>query len=84
MLSEVIGEVRTDPGIAAGGQDCRPKAPGMKYRHYAPDASMFLVEGPQERVIAKINDLTRAAVQEGKKSELLAQRKQPGIMSRGT
>lgn len=67
MLSEVIGEVRTDPGIAAGGQDCRPKAPGMKYRHYAPDASMFLVEGPQERVIAKINDLTRAAVQEGKK-----------------
>lgn len=67
MLSEVIGEVRTDPGIAAGGQDCRPKAPGMKYRHYAPDAAMFLVEGPQERVIAKINDLTRAAVQEGKK-----------------
>ena len=27
--------------------DQKPKAPGMKYRHYAPKAPMVLIEGPE-------------------------------------
>lgn len=37
MLSEVLGEeVIIDPGIIAADDTRKPKAPGMKYKHYAP------------------------------------------------
>lgn len=36
MIQEVIGEIRIDPGLASENEEIRPKAPGMKYRHYAP------------------------------------------------
>ncbi len=45
-LSEALGcEVQIDPAIIAGGvsEGIHPKAPGMKYRHYAPSARMALV-----------------------------------------
>ena len=38
MLEEVIGEVHVDPGLIASDSLQKPKAPGMKYRHYAPKA----------------------------------------------
>lgn len=34
-----------------------PKCPGMKYRHYAPEAKVFVVEGKKEAVIDKIKEL---------------------------
>lgn len=40
------------------------KAPGMKYRHYAPKGQITIVEGEQSAVIDKINELT--AEQENK------------------
>ena len=36
MLEEVVGEVWTDPTILDATCTERPKAPGMRYRHYAP------------------------------------------------
>ena len=45
-LSEALGQqVEIDPAILAGtvAEGVRPKAPGMKYRHYAPNARMTLV-----------------------------------------
>jgi len=45
-LSETLGKkVEIDPAIIAGGvsEGIHPKAPGMKYRHYAPNAKMTLV-----------------------------------------
>ena len=39
MLRDVIGEVRMDPGLQRMDPQFRPKAPGMKYRHYAPKAA---------------------------------------------
>lgn len=60
MLEEVLGEeVRIDPGIIAADSTKKPKAPGMKYKHYAPKADLVLVEGEQEAVVAKINALVR-------------------------
>ncbi|WP_269410493.1 L-threonylcarbamoyladenylate synthase [Lentibacillus daqui] len=48
QLQEVIGDVMVDPALAnAVG---RPKAPGMKYRHYAPEVPMWLIEGPAEKL----------------------------------
>ena len=36
MLEKVLGTVRVDPGILAEDSHVRPKAPGMRYKHYAP------------------------------------------------
>lgn len=67
MLQEVIGEVRMDPGIIASDSAKKPKAPGMKYKHYAPKADMILVDGEEDRVVAKINELAATAVAKGKR-----------------
>ncbi len=46
MLEHRLGAVEIDPALY-GVQAVRPKAPGMKYRHYAPKAPMYLYEGPE-------------------------------------
>lgn len=57
MLQQVLGTVETDAAVYRQvGKDVHPKAPGMKYRHYAPKASMVLVEGAQDKVITYINE----------------------------
>ena len=49
MLREVLGEVTIDPAILGPmKEDIRPKAPGMKYRHYAPRAELTLVEAVED------------------------------------
>lgn len=54
QLQEVIGDVMVDPALAnAVG---RPKAPGMKYRHYAPEVPMWLIEGPAEKLAEVIGE----------------------------
>lgn len=65
MLRDVIGEVRIDPGIEVN-PSAHPRAPGMKYKHYAPRAELILVNGTQEKVLEKINDLAHQAVESGK------------------
>ena len=73
MLSEVLGEeVIIDPGIIAADDTRKPKAPGMKYKHYAPKADMIIVDGPQEQVIAKINSLAYNKKAAGDKVAVIA------------
>ncbi len=73
MLSEVLGqEVIMDPGIIAADDTTKPKAPGMKYKHYAPKADMVLVEGEKDAVVHKINVLTAEAQKNGKKVAVIA------------
>ena len=67
MLQEVIGEVQVDPGLIAADSDVKPKAPGMKYRHYAPKANLIIVKGETDAVVAKINELTKSWIEDGKK-----------------
>lgn len=57
MLMELIGEVTEDKTMMSVVSDMAPKAPGMKYRHYAPKADLSVVEGPMELVIQAINRL---------------------------
>lgn len=45
MLRKTLGRVEVDPAITGPLKpDVKPKAPGMKYRHYAPAAELVLVE----------------------------------------
>ena len=46
MLEELLGVVEVDPALSST-KDFKPKAPGMKYRHYAPQAQMYIVEGAE-------------------------------------
>jgi len=57
MLEEVVGEVQIDKGLSENAKT-PPKAPGMKYRHYAPKAELIIVEGVRTAVVDKINKLT--------------------------
>ncbi|QIZ05793.1 threonylcarbamoyl-AMP synthase [Priestia megaterium] len=43
QLEAVLGEVRVDAALT--DEAARPKAPGMKYQHYAPNAPLFMVSG---------------------------------------
>lgn len=70
MLAEVVGEVKMDPGLE--NSKTPPKAPGMRYRHYAPKAELTLVEGEEKDVVDKINSLTNEAVATGLKVGVIA------------
>ncbi len=73
MLSEVLEEeVIIDPGILAADDMTKPKAPGMKYKHYAPKADMIIVDGEKDAVVEKINKLTEEAHHLGKKAAVIA------------
>lgn len=73
MLSEVLGEkVVVDPGIIAADDTRKPKAPGMKYRHYAPKAGLVIVDGLEEAVVERINELVKKKQSEGKKAAVIA------------
>lgn len=65
MLEDVIGEVAVDKTLIRPDSKEIPKAPGMKYRHYAPKASLTVVEGEPEAVVEFINAQTRARMEEG-------------------
>ena len=66
----VLGELVTFAKEDA--EEGAPKAPGMKYRHYAPKADMYVVRGESEKIICKINEMAKTAVSEGKKIFILA------------
>lgn len=67
MLEKVLGEVHTDRTILDINCKEPPKAPGMRYRHYAPKGQLTIVEGEVSKTIEKINALTKEAHLEGEK-----------------
>lgn len=71
MLQDVIGTVRIDPGIAENSS-IQPKAPGMKYRHYAPKAGLLVIGGKRDGVIAEINKRIEGLQAEGKRAGVIA------------
>ena len=59
-MEELIGPVSVDPAIRAENiishavSVKHPKAPGMKYRHYAPKSPVFIVSGSEDDIILAI------------------------------
>lgn len=65
MLTEVAGNVIFDPALLTVKDDVAPRAPGMKYRHYAPEAEMTVFRGEAQNVIRHINKLVADYVAQG-------------------
>lgn len=55
MLLQMIPDLEMDHAIMADVKVKAPKAPGMKYRHYAPKAQMSIICGKQADVVKYIN-----------------------------
>ena len=83
MLREVLGEVRMDKGLISEDSSIRPKAPGMKYRHYAPKADLTIVEGEPDSVIRSITDLVSKAEREGKRAGIITTDENKGLYPSG-
>ena len=71
MLERVIGHVDTDPTLMKKTEGGRPKAPGMRYRHYAPVAVVTLIQGPEDRVVPLLQRLYAEQEAAGKKACVL-------------
>ena len=69
-LREVLGQVEIDAALT--DTDKAPKAPGMKYTHYAPNAEMLIVKGEMKKVVEKIQHLLEKSKKENKKAAVLA------------
>lgn len=72
MLRETIGKVETDRTILEGNSKQAPKAPGMKYRHYAPKGSLTIVEGSPEKVTEYIGMQLAECTKQGLKTGVIA------------
>lgn len=72
MLEEVIGEVVVDAALLNDESDQAPKAPGMKYRHYAPKAQLMIVEGDTDEVVKAIKQIAYEQTRLGYKVGIIA------------
>lgn len=72
MLSEVVGETELDITIYDSDTAQAPKAPGMKYRHYAPKGELVIVEGEPHRVARYINEQAAAHEAAGLRTGVIA------------
>lgn len=72
MLEEVIGEVAVDATLLAEETDEGPKAPGMKYRHYAPKAQLMIVEGEMWETVKAIRQIAYEQTRLGFKVGIIA------------
>lgn len=77
MLEEVVGDVAVDKVVTARSLtdidgDYKPKAPGMKYRHYAPKAELVMFSGNIDKVVKTINGLAKNAEKNGRRTGIIA------------
>lgn len=57
MLEEILEEVAVDQTLISDDSTQTPKAPGMKYRHYAPKAQLIVVEGAPDEAVKAIRQI---------------------------
>jgi L-threonylcarbamoyladenylate synthase len=67
LLREVLGSVVLSPVVEA--DHALPvekvRSPGVKYKHYAPEADVVVVEGELSRVVQKLRELADSYVRNG-------------------
>lgn len=72
-IISVCGDVRIDGHVLKSvAADEQPKCPGMKYKHYAPDADVTVVEGGRADTESRIAALVKQTKADGKKTGVLA------------
>ena len=74
QIEAVVGTVKYDKAVLQTQKDNTivAKAPGMKYKHYAPKAELCIIEGDAKQVVAYINETAENMQAEGKKIGVLA------------
>ena len=70
-LRSVLGRVDLDPGVLGEPHSGPVRSPGMKYRHYAPAAPAWLVEGTPPAVARKVFQLVKEWAGAGERVGLL-------------
>lgn len=69
MLEELFPVVKIDGAVI--GKNVVPKAPGMKYKHYAPKADMILFEGSPDKMAGSIAEKLHEYERKGKNVGLI-------------
>lgn len=82
MAAKIVPDIRMDPGLLLEA-DVRPKAPGMKYRHYAPKAELTVVEGPVDEMKNRIIRLSHDSILQGRKTGIIASTETYGCYPEG-
>lgn len=72
MLEAVIGDVVYDSSLGLISGEERPKAPGMKYKHYAPQGELSIIQGECIAVRKTINELADTLIQKGERVGVIA------------
>ena len=70
-LEAVIGEVNIDPALEKKEDNIKAKAPGMKYKHYAPNADVYIISGEINNVAQKVNELCNDNAKKGLKCAVM-------------
>ncbi len=78
-LGEALGRnIETDPALLDPSCKDRPKAPGMRYRHYAPKGQVHPVKGDPEKVLEHIRAKLSEAKAENKKTGVFCSKENAG------
>lgn len=84
QLKEFDSRIEIDKAILQKpGKDFKPKAPGMKYRHYAPKAPVKIIKGENKKTVEKIREMIDNYIGDGKKVGILASEKNIDCYNKG-
>jgi L-threonylcarbamoyladenylate synthase len=74
VLKKVLGNVELNPvAIAEKALPIeKARSPGVKHKHYAPNADVIVVEGELSAVVGKVKELVEFYMQKGSKVGVLA------------
>lgn len=73
MIMDVLGDVDYDPAVfGQQNDDQKPRAPGMKYRHYAPKGELTIVKGERDAVVKYMKEGLAEGLKNGKRVGIIA------------
>ncbi|HEY8891517.1 MAG TPA: L-threonylcarbamoyladenylate synthase [Clostridium sp.] len=73
MLKTIDSSIYIDLAIMKKpDKDFKPKAPGMKYRHYAPKAAVRIIQGDLKKTTLKINEIAKYYLDQNKVVGIMA------------
>lgn len=68
----IFPKVKYDAALESKDSSLVPKSPGQKYRHYSPNAELFVFEGEIEDISTKINEFCNKLTESGKNVGIMA------------
>ena len=72
MLKEIDSNIELDKGLMKKPtEDIKPKAPGMKYRHYAPNAKLKIIKGKNKKTIEIMNEIVENYIRNEKRVAII-------------